>query len=155
MTTRPVIFDDTRDLLDALDDAGADYLVVGAHALAAHGLPRATGAFDILVRPSSDNARRVVQALRAFGAPLAAHGVSEDDFARPGPVYQLGLPPRRIDVLTRISGVPFEAAWATHLEVRVDDRRIRVLGREALIANQRASGRAKDLLDVEALERQG
>jgi hypothetical protein len=151
MTEEPRLFEDASDLLRALTDAGADYVVVGAHALAAHGLPRATADFDVLVRPSAENARRVVSALMSFGAPLQAHGVGPEDFERPGTVYQLGLPPRRIDLLTSISGVDFDEAWGSRLEVAIGDLKVPVLGREALIKNKRATGRGKDLLDLEAL----
>jgi hypothetical protein len=150
-TDRPHIFEDTRDLLVAFEQAQVEYVIVGAHALAAHGLPRATTDFDVLVRPSQDNAERVMQALIAFGAPVRAHSVSTEDFVVPGTVYQIGLPPRRIDVLTRISGVDFDDAWRSRLTVTVDGLRLPVLGRDALIKNKIASGRKKDLLDVEAL----
>jgi hypothetical protein len=140
-------------MLAALVDAGAEFIVVGAHALAAHGLPRATGDFDIWVRPSRENSSRVFQALIAFGAPVVQHGIGERDFEHPGSVYQIGLPPLRIDLLTSISGVSFEDASATKLEVTLGDLSFHVLGREALIANKRATGREKDRLDVEALER--
>lgn len=153
MTDTPQLFEDASDLLAALADAGADHLVVGAHALAAHGIPRATADFDVLVRPSPGNAARVMAALVAFGAPVEAHGVTLADLARAGTVYQLGLPPRRVDVLTAISGMDFEQAWSSRLEVSIGGRRVAVLGREALIKNKLASGRAKDLLDVEALRR--
>lgn len=83
----PKLFDDARDLLEALGAAGGEFLVIGAHALAAHGIPRATGDFDILVRPTPENAARVIEALSAFGAPLAAHGVTTADFAHLGTVY--------------------------------------------------------------------
>ncbi len=152
MTDAPRLFEDSRDLLQALDEAGAEYVVVGAHALAAHGIPRATGDFDVLVRPSPGNAERVVRALLAFGAPLQAHGVTAEDFARPGTVYQLGLPPRRIDLLTRISGVSFDQAWSSRWIVELEGRQVPVLGREALLENKRSTGRAKDWLDVRALE---
>jgi len=155
MSDRPRLFLDTRDLLDAFDAAAVEYVVVGAHALAAHGLPRATGDFDVLIRPSPENAARVMQALDELGAPTRAHGVVEEDFATAGAVYQIGLPPRRIDLLTHISGVPFEAAWASRMECGVDGRRLSVLGRATLIQNKRASGRPKDLLDVAALESSG
>jgi len=151
VTDAPRLFDDSRDLLDALDEAGARYLVVGAHALAAHGLPRATADFDVWVEATHENARAVMQALVAFGAPVADHGLSEAHLARPGTVYQLGLPPRRIDVLTSISGVDFEQAWQQRLDAQVGARRVPVLGRDALIANKLAAGRPKDLLDVAAL----
>jgi len=151
----PDFNDDFRDLLACLRDAQVDYVIVGAHALAAHQLPRATGDLDVLVRPSDDNATRVYRALAAFGAPLTAHGVRSADFATPGTVYQLGLPPRRIDVLTSISGVTFDEAWAGRLEVELHGERMPVLGRDELIRNKRAAGRPKDLADVHALERGG
>lgn len=149
--TGPKLNDDFRDLLAALTDAEASFLIVGAHALAAHGVLRATGDLDIFVEPSAENAHRVVSALRSFGAPLALHGVSEEDFQAPGMVYQIGLPPRRIDLLTQISGVAFKEAWEGRLEVVVSDLPVCLLGREALIKNKLASGRKKDLLDVELL----
>lgn len=152
MADEPHLFDDVRDLLQVFADCGVEYLVVGAHALAAHGLPRATGDFDVFVRPAADNAARVFRALGLFGAPLEAHGVATEDFAQEGTVYQLGLPPRRIDVLTAISGVSFEEGHASRINARVAGLDIPVIGRSALIANKRASGRQKDLLDVLALE---
>src|SRR5262249_4595293 len=97
----------------------------------------------------------VVRALLAFGAPLAAHGVSRADFERERNVYQIGLPPRRIDVLTSISGLSFEEAAATKLLVRVGGKELPVLGRAALVKNKRAAARPKDLLDADALERFG
>lgn len=150
--TAPGLNDDFRDLLAALGAAEVAFLIVGAHALAAHGVLRATGDLDVLVQPSAENAQRVVAALRKFGAPLAAHGVSEADFSRPGMVYQIGLPPRRIDLLTEISGVSFEEAWAGRIELVVSGIPVSLLGRDALIKNKLATGRKKDLLDVELLE---
>jgi hypothetical protein len=150
--TTPELNDDFRDLLQCLRDARAEFVIVGAHALAAHGLPRATGDLDVLVRPDAANAARVYEALAEFGAPLAAHGVTEADFATPDTVYQIGLPPRRIDILTEISGVSFDEAWASRLVVTVLGAPLAFLGRDALIANKRAAGRPKDLADVEALE---
>lgn len=152
MTDTPRLFEDSRDLLDALDDARVRYLIVGAHALAAHGLPRATADLDVWVEPTADNAVRVLSALVAFGARVAHHGIDEADLARPGTVYQLGLPPRRIDLLTSISSVDFPEAWNKRFEAPVEGRLLPVIGREALIANKRASGRPKDLLDIDALE---
>jgi hypothetical protein len=144
--------EDFRDILDALSDHGVEFVVVGAWSLAFHGHPRATLDFDVFVRPSPDNARRVIAALRDFGAPLASHGVTEQDFAVAGTVYQIGLPPRRIDLITEISGVTFEVAWATRAEATIAGRTIAFLGRQALIDNKRASGRPKDLADVARLE---
>ncbi len=144
---------DFLDVLAALDEARAEFVIVGAHAMAVHGIPRATGDIDILVRPTRENSHRVYAALASFGATIEAHGIGEDDFAVPGVVYQMGLPPRRIDILTEISGVDFERVWASRVEATVGARSVPFIGREALIANERAAARDKDLLDVAALER--
>lgn len=152
MTEAPDLNEDFVDLITGLRDAGVEFLIVGAHALAAHGVVRSTGDIDIFVRPTNENSNRVAAALRAFGAPLAAHGVTAADFARAGTVYQLGLPPRRIDILTLISGVTFEQAWADSVSVEVGGVGFRVPSRIALLANKRASGRPKDLEDVRRLE---
>ncbi len=146
---------DFRDLLVELRGAGAEFLVVGAHALAAHGVSRATGDLDVLVRSDEENSRRVYLALGRFGAPLGAHGVRADDFARPSVVYQVGLPPTRIDVLTSISGVSFEAAWPNRVTRSIDGVELDFLGLEDLKANKLASGRTKDLLDLELLREAG
>src|SRR5688572_10331975 len=105
--------DDFRDLVMLFADQGVEFVIVGAYALAFHGAPRASGDIDVYVRPSAANATKVHDALLAFGAPLAAHGVVASDFARAGSVYQMGLPPRRIDVLTEISGLDFDEVWAS------------------------------------------
>lgn len=141
---------DFVDMLSALSEAGAEYLVVGAHALAAHGTPRATGDLDIWVRPTSDNAARVWRALMVFGAPLTE--LSEADLREPDIVFQIGLPPSRVDLLTSISGVEWAQAWEGRISAQISGLEIPVLGRAELIANKRAAGRAKDLADIEALE---
>ena len=141
---------DFVDMLSALSEAGADYLVVGAHALAAHGHPRATGDLDIWVRSTPSNASRVWGALAAFGAPLT--DLSEGDLQEADVVFQIGLPPSRIDVLTSISGVEFDAAWEGRISVVIEGLAIPVIGRDALITNKRAAGRPKDLADVAELE---
>jgi hypothetical protein len=147
--------EDFRDILVQLADAGVDFLIVGAYALGFHGAPRASGDIDLLVRPSSENAARVVEALLAFGAPLGAHGVSAADFARPGTVYQIGLPPRRIAILTEITGVGFDEAWASRVQAAVAGRAVNVLGREAFLKNKLATGRPKDLADAARLTKRG
>jgi len=147
--------DDARDLLHELDEQGASYVVVGAHALAIHGYSRGTADLDLLVGADPDNARRVHRALIAFGAPVRAHGLTEDDLARSGTVYQLGLPPYRIDILTSIDGVSFEQAWAGRFVVEADGQPVPFLGRAELLMNKRSTGRTKDLADAEALERLG
>lgn len=155
MADEPALNDDFVDLLRAFDDAGVDYVVVGAHALAAYGVVRATGDLDVFVRPDPEVAVRVIAGLRAFGAPLVAHGVGVDDFARPGTVYQMGLVPRRIDVLTEISGVSFEEAVREAIRLEVRGVTLRVIGRAALLTNKRASARPKDLEDVRLLDAAG
>jgi hypothetical protein len=146
---------DFRGLLVCLGREGVEFVLVGAYALAFHGVPRATGYIDVLVRPTPGNAERVWRALRAFGAPLQSAGVRPEDFATPGIVYQIGLPPRRVDILTAISGVSFEEAWESRATAQLEETLVFFLGREALIANKRASGRMKDLADVERLEGPG
>lgn len=145
--------EDFVDMLAALREAGVEFVIVGAHALAVHGIVRATGDLDVFVRPSADNARRVLSALASFGAPIAAHGITDTDFSTPGNVYQIGLPPRRIDLLTEISGVSFDEAIQHHVATEVEGHLVAFLGREQLLKNKRAAGRDKDLLDVASLER--
>lgn len=144
--------DDWTDALAALAGAGARFLVVGAHAMAVHGVPRGTQDLDVWIDPSEENAERVWRGLATFGAPLEALGISRGDLSRRGTVIQLGLPPNRIDLLTAISGVPdFEAAWAERVDHAFGGRPVPFLGRATLIRNKRESGRRKDLADLEAL----
>lgn len=142
---------DFSDILSAFNAEGVEYLLVGAYALAAHGLPRATGDIDIWVRASVENAERVYRALLSFGAP--AEQFSRRDFETPDTVLQIGVPPARIDVLTSIDGVEFDAAWTGRTVVEIDGLEVPVLGRRELLANKRAAGRPQDLADVDWLER--
>ncbi len=146
---------DFLDLLEALRAEGARFLVIGAHALAAHGLPRATGDLDVWVALDPANASRVYRALVAFGAPVDALNVSPSDFETRGRVVQIGNPPFRIDILTEISGVDFEEAWTSRLIAPVGEMELPFLGRESLIKNKIASGRPKDLADVSTLQGKG
>ena len=145
--------EDFRDLLVLLADAAVEFVVVGAYALAFHGAPRASGDIDLFVRPSPLNAQKLFDALARYGAPLQSAGVTASDFAQPGAVYQIGLPPRRIDLLTEISGVTFDEAWASRITAEVDGRPVSFIGREALLKNKQASGRPKDLADVARLRK--
>lgn len=132
---------------------GVEYLVVGAYALAAHGHVRATGDLDLWVRPDAGNAKRVIEALAAFGAPLGDLGAA--DLSRPGLVFQIGIAPLRIDVLTSIDGVEFGEAWAERLTAKFAGLAVPVLSTRLLIRNKRAVGRAQDIADLEWLERAG
>ncbi|MCB9762105.1 MAG: hypothetical protein H6739_19945 [Alphaproteobacteria bacterium] len=143
------------DILELLLETDARFLVVGAHALAAHGVARATGDLDIFVRPAPDNAAKVYRALQGFGAPVQVHGLTHEDLTRAGTVYQVGLPPRRIDVITAIDGVDFEEAWAGRTTRSVSGMELCFLGLRELLKNKRAAGRAKDLADVAALQELG
>jgi hypothetical protein len=145
--------EDFRDLLVLLADAGVEFVIVGAYALAFHGAPRASGDIDLFVRPSPVNAGRLFDVLVRFGAPLHSAGVTPADFAQPGAVYQIGLPPRRIDLLTEISGVTFDEAWTSRTTAEVEGRTVSFIGREALIRNKEASGRLKDVADVARLRK--
>ncbi len=142
---------DFIDFLSALLAEEARFLVVGAHALAVHGVPRATGDIDVWIERSPGNAERVIRALTAFGAPTDALGVKSEDFEAPDVVIQIGLPPRRIDILTGVSGLTFEEAWSGRVMHPVNGLTVPFLGREALVRNKRSSGRFKDLGDLESL----
>ena len=141
---------DFRDLLAAFNARGVEFLVVGAHALAAHGLVRATKDLDVWVRPSAENARRTFEALAEFGAPL--HDLSVDDLSQPGLIFQIGVAPIRIDVITEIDGVDFDDAWPDRVEATFVDQPAHVLSRRHLLANKLASGREQDLVDAKWLE---
>ena len=141
---------DYRDMLFALSDEGVDFLIVGAFALAVHGHPRATGDIDVWIRPSTDNAKRVWRALTVFGAPLFDYTI--EDMTTPGMVFQIGVAPRRIDIITGIDGVEFDEAWADRKVVDIEGITLATLSREHLLVNKRASGRPKDLADVAWLE---
>jgi hypothetical protein len=141
---------DYRDLLSAFNERGVEYLVVGAHALAAHGHVRATKDLDVWVRPEPANAARILAALEIFGAPL--HGLTEADLVSPGLIFQIGVAPVRIDVRTAIDAVEFAEAWSTRLRARLADLEVNVLARELLIQDKRAAGLLQDLADIERLE---
>lgn len=144
--------EDFQDLLIELSDAGAAFVVLGGHAVAFHGHPRATKDLDVLIRADADNAARVYRALAAFGAPLSAFEVQPEDFAAYDGVLQVGLPPRRIDILNRADGITFHEAIAEGASFTLEGRKIAVIGLAALLKNKRAAGRKQDLADIEALE---
>jgi hypothetical protein len=140
---------DFVDLLRAFKDADVRFLVVGAYALAHHGRPRATGDLDVWVEAIPANAARVMRALAAFGAPMQE--VEERDFTQPGAVFQMGVAPVRIDILTELTGLQFADAWATRVSGAFGDLTVDFIGRDAFIANKRALGRTQDIADIEAL----
>ncbi len=139
-----------RDILFALSVEEAEFLVVGAFALATHGLPRATGDLDVWVRPTSENAERVWRALLRFGAPLSGYKLA--DFADCDIIFRMGLPPSQVDLLTSISGVEFEASWQRRVACNVEGVNVFVIGVDDQIQNKRAANRPKDILDADWLE---
>jgi len=141
---------DYRDLLSAFANSKVEFVLVGAYAMAAHGQPRATMDIDLLVRPNDENVARVIAALREFGAPDPS--IDARALGTPGMVVQIGIAPRRIDLLTRLTGVSTDAAFANAQTVEVDGLRIPVLALGDLIANKRATGRPQDRVDAERLE---
>ena len=144
--------EDYRDILQSLSDEDVDFILVGAYALASHGYPRATMHIDIWVRAAPDNAEKVYRALSDFGAPMDA--VSVSDFSEEGTIFQIGVAPRRIDIITRISGVNYIEASESAGSVEIDGLTIKILSAEHLIRNKLATGRPKDIDDAENLRRQ-
>lgn len=142
---------DFRDLLRAFSDAEARFLVVGAYAVSYHAEPRTTGDLDIWIDAAPGNAERVHRALAAFGAPLTELSVA--DLTRPDTVFQIGVVPRRIDILTSITGVTFAEAWPQRTDARYEGVPFPIIGLDALVKNKRALGRPRDLLDLELLRR--
>lgn len=143
---------DFKDILSCLKEEEAEFLIVGAYALAAHGLPRATGDIDIWVRRSAENAAKVLRALSAFGAPLS--NLTEQDFISPEMVLQIGVEPCRIDILTSIDGIEFDEAWKNKVNLIVDEIAIYILSKADLLKNKLAAGRDKDQGDIAWLKKQ-
>ena len=135
---------DLSEFVGLLNSRKVDYLVVGGHAVAFHGHPRLTGDIDFFIRPTRENAERVLQVLDDLG--FGNLGLGLDDLTTPGSVVQLGRPPNRIDLLTSISGVDFDEAWSAHAAGRLGEHRVLFLGWDALIRNKTASDRDKDRL---------
>ncbi len=141
---------DFSELLLAFNAHHVEYLLVGAHALAVYGHVRATKDIDVWVRPDPENAEKVLKALSVFGAPLG--DLTQDDLSKPGTIFQIGVPPLRIDVITAIDGVNFDDAWNDRFQTNFDNVSLFVISRQHLIANKKSAGRLQDLADVEQLE---
>ena len=142
--------EDYRDMLHVLSEEKVRFILVGAYALAAHGYPRATMDIDIWVMPSPENADAVLRALSRFGAPL--HNLTKEDLLKEGTIFQIGVAPRRIDIITTASGLQFETAYQNSIPVNIEGIEVRIPSIDDLILNKRAIGRTKDLADAEALE---
>lgn len=140
---------DFRDLLVLFNELGVEYLIVGAYALAFHGVPRFTGDIDIFVKPTPENAQRVLLAVKRFGFDFP--NLTAEDFQNPDKVVQLGVPPVRIDLISSITGVSWAEAESHKAPGNFGDLSVHYLGREQYIINKRATGRKKDMADLEAL----
>jgi hypothetical protein len=141
---------DFKEFAALLNACGVEYLVVGGYALAAHGHPRFTGDIDFWVAHDTANIERLLKALHDFG--FGSLGLQARDFDD-DTVVQLGLPPRRIDLLTGLDGVEFTSCWGRRESVQMDGLTLHLIGLEDFKANKRAAGRLKDLADLESLER--
>ena len=141
---------DWKEFIELLNSNGAEYVIVGAHSLAFHGQPRFTGDLDILVRPATENARKLISILRQFG--FSEMKITENDFVEPGQVIQLGRAPNRIDLLTSLSGVGVDEAFATKVAAQLDTLPVFILSKELLMRNKRAVGRPQDIADLDHLE---
>ncbi len=134
--------------IKALNKYNVDYVIVGAYALAFYGVPRATGDMDFWIRPERKNAANLVAALREFG--FGELDVGEDDILS-GKIIQLGYPPVRIDMLSRLTGLTKEEIWESRRKTSFSGDDVFIIGREAYIKNKKATGRKKDLADLELL----
>lgn len=141
---------DLIDLLRALNDAAAEFLIIGAYALAFHGRPRFTKDVDIFVGSHPENARKIWQALLAFGAPMTE--LRLEDLIQPGLFYIMGRPPNQIDIITSIDGLAFDEAWATRVPSMYGGVPVHYIGKKELIANKKAAARPQDIADVAYLE---
>ena len=142
---------DYRDMIECLLKAGVDFMLVGGYAVALHGWPRTTFDIDFWIMANPENAKAVVQAIRAFGAPLM--DLTEADFHKPGMVFQIGAAPQRIDIISAIDGLDYAEAVGRAVRMNVDGLAIKVISLDDLIVNKRASGRPKDIADALALEK--
>ena len=141
---------DYTDMLKCLNKAGVDYMMVGGWAVNMYGYIRATVDLDIWILADSDNARKVYSAIAEFGAPVSE--MKPEEFAEYGMIFQIGVAPCRVDIISKISGVRYADAVTRAVQKTIDGIPVRIISLEDLIANKKASGRAKDLADVEVLE---
>jgi len=141
---------DFKEFVGLLNAHRVEYLIVGAHAVGIHGHPRYTGDLDIWVKPSAENARRVIAVLDAFG--FGTMGLKTADFEQPHKVVSLGHPPFRIDLMTSASGVRFEDCWRNRVTIEYEGVDAAFIGRDDLLRNKEASGRPKDLGDLDELK---
>ena len=140
---------DFNEFVELFLEHNVRFLIVGGYALAAHGLPRATGDLDAWVWIKPENAQNIMRALNAFGFQNLS--LTESDFSKEDSIIQLGYPPFRIDILTSIDGVAFDQAWEKKIVVELNGMNVPFIGRDDLITNKKAAGRPQDIADVSRL----
>jgi hypothetical protein len=145
--------EDYKDMLQTLLGNEVKFLIVGAYALAAYGYPRATGDFDIWIEASAENSKKILSSLTSFGAPTS--GLTGKTFMEKGIVFQIGIAPRRIDLITHIDGVDFSDAYPSRKTIVIEGLNLPFISKENLIQNKKSTGRDKDLVDVKHLEENG
>lgn len=143
--------EDYKEILQSLLNNKAKFLVVGAYAMGAYGYPRATGDLDIWVEASAENSKKIYKSISEFGAPLS--DITEETFAEKGIIFQIGIAPRRIDIITHIDGVIFEEAYKTKEFIEIENLRVPFLSKENLIKNKESTNREKDRLDADYLKK--
>ncbi|MFH1846150.1 MAG: nucleotidyltransferase [Candidatus Omnitrophota bacterium] len=143
--------EDYKEILQILLNNKVKFLIVGAYAMGAQGYPRATGDFDIWVEPSPENSKKVYNSLAEFGAPLGQ--INTETFIKKGIIFQIGVIPRRVDILTFINGVKFDKAYKDKENIKIEGITIPFLSKENIIKNKKATGREKDKLDVKYLRK--
>lgn len=141
--------DDYKEMLQLLKSNEVRFLVVGAYAMGAYGYPRATGDMDIWILASGENSQKVFKALKEFGAPLSQ--INEAAFTSCDVIFQIGVAPRRIDIITSIDGVEFDQAWKHRVEIDIDGLNVPFISKPDLIKNKESTGREKDVLDAKIL----
>jgi predicted nucleotidyltransferase len=141
---------DFKEFVELLNANAVEYLVVGGYAMSAYGRPRYTGDIDFWVRPSRENAKRIIKVLHEFG--MASLGVNEDDFSKPDQILQIGFEPSRIDILTSIEGVDFESCYSRRVEMEFSGLPMKFIGIEDFKRNKAAVNRPKDQVDIKDLE---
>ena len=145
--------EDYKEMLQLLLEEQVDFIIVGAYALGTHGYPRATGDIDIWVKPNDTNSKKLYKALARFGTPLDQ--IKLDDFSTEGIIFQIGVIPRRIDIITKIDGVTYEEADEDKIIVEVEGLKIPVISLNKFIKNKMATGRENDELDIKTLMKKG
>jgi len=143
--------EDYKEMLQILLNNKVKFLIVGAYAMGAHGYPRATGDFDIWVEANPENSQKIYNSLSQFGSPL--FNITQETFAKKGIIFQIGVPPRRIDIITHIDGVEFKTAYKTKKIIRLENLSIPFLSKTNLIKNKQSTGREKDKIDVKYLKK--